>query len=112
MKTSNVALVSSALKSCACSADSVPLVLPISDLHFHFAPSLYATTTGCCVVLSGRPAPASSVSPAMASVELEPAGSCEVQTIDPSLRESATTSPVNVVVKTRSLATVAPPNGI
>jgi len=35
-------------------------------------------------VLSGRPAPAINVSPAIARVEFEPAGSCSVHTIDPS----------------------------
>src|SRR5258708_11724087 len=47
----------------------------------------------------------------MANVAFEPAGSCTVQTTDPSWRESAMSSPVNVVVHTRSLEIVAPPNG-
>jgi hypothetical protein len=48
----------------------------------------------------------------MANGAFEPAGSCTVQAIDPSWRESAITSPVNVAVNTGSLETVAPPSGI
>jgi hypothetical protein len=61
------------------------------------------------VVLKGTPAPASSVFPATASVAFDPAGSCAVHTIAPLQRESASNSPVKVVVKTRSFETVAPP---
>src|SRR5258708_33625365 len=62
--------------------------------------------------MSGRPAPAINVSQAIARVEFEPAGSCAVHTIDPSARDNAPTPPPNVVVNTRSPATVAPPSGI
>jgi hypothetical protein len=61
-------------------------------------PKSIATTAGCWVVVSGRPAPAINVSPAIARVEFEPAGSCAVHTVDPSARDNAPTPPPKVVV--------------
>ena len=53
-----------------------------------------------------------SVSPSIASGALVPADSCCCQTIWPVLRFIAISLPLNVVVNTRSLVTVAAPYGL
>jgi hypothetical protein len=58
----------------------------------------------------GKLAAVTSVSPAIASGAFVPAGSFACQTTLPFVRSSAQTEPSNVVVKTRSFATVAAPN--
>src|SRR6202020_1347893 len=76
------------------------------------ANSEYAMIAACWPGPPGKLPTAISVSPSIATGELVPAGSCCCQTILPVFVFIAISLPLNVVVNTRSLLTVADPYGL